>query len=214
MAKQSLAQMWIGALTRPKLMRVLEAKEWTLQNPSLAIEVNLKGQRSQTQLRYMFFESQPQFYYLQLSNGVVLKAEQQVDLTWSNKVEDWRSRRLWPFELDAVQKMIYRQAKSERVWLKNDKGWTSTGNSLEDVWKTYFKNWDNLGCTSFLEPPPKNLPVLASWEFFFDSGSKSLLELFRSELGEWFVVYRSRELGMVLNEDTLRQAFPEGPWAK
>ena len=213
LARQSHVQMWIGALSKPKLMRVLEPQEWSSQNPSQVIEVELQGQHSLTQMKYMVFPSQPQFYYLQLSNGVVLKAEKLVDLSWSDKVDDWRSRRLWPFELDAVQKMIYRQSGKERVWQKTDQGWSSTGSAIE-VWKIFFKNWNDMGVQSFVEHLPPNTTKMAEWEFFFDSGDKSMLELFKSEFGEWMVAYRGRELAMVIAEDTLREAFPEGPWVK
>jgi hypothetical protein len=213
MARQAIIQQWVGALTKPKLMRVLQKNEWNPTNLTQSIELELVSSHTTALVRYMRLEAQPQFYYLQLSNGVVLKAEDLVTLHWFDKTSDWRTRRLWPFELEAVEKMIYKQNSTQREWLNTETGWTCSGRPPMDNWKLYFKAWDNLGCQAYIEALPKDgMVALAQWEFTFASGDQALLELFKTEYGEWLVSFRGRDMGQLLTLETVQQAFPEGPW--
>jgi hypothetical protein len=207
MPKQLEVSQWVSALTRPRVQRVILPEEWSPTAIEFSLTARLVGLETHSTVVYFRLKSQKDFYYLQLENGSVLKAELQIRPFWPTKIYEFRTLRLFPFETGAVDAMTAEMNSYEREWQRDEQEWTSRG-ELTDWWRAFFKDWLKSYCQSFIEDfQPKSSP-LATWEIRFVEGNVAHAELYRDELGQWIFTYRGRKVAQVIDEEMARRCFP------
>lgn len=207
MADQGAISPWVTALTRPKIQRILSPSEWKPQGETLRLKVGFKGRNSESTLAFVRLGAQPNFYYLELSNGSVLKCEAMPLPAWPKDHKLWRTKRLFPMDLRSIASMHCRWSGHERQWLREKDQWTSTG-SLSPWWKTFFKEWQNMLCQSFIENFEASTPALAEWEIRFVEGNVATAKLYQDALGQWILAYEGRSIAQVLDQEVALACFP------
>lgn len=211
MADQIWAHQWVTGLTQSSLLRVLSKEEWDPIGIENAYDVKLFGSGNKTlSLRLLQLRSSPQHIYFELENGMAVKGEWKTPPTWPSSMSEIRTRRLWPFEMEAVSELTYQRGGLNRVWNLVDGKWKTDRQADMRFWQKFFKNWGQWGCNSFLENYSPSEKPAATWEIKFHSGESSLMELYEDPLHGWVTLYRGRTIAQVLNSETKVHCFPKG----
>jgi hypothetical protein len=119
---------------------------------------------------------------------------------------DYRTIRIFPFKPNATKVMTYMVHGQEYKISKHENGW-EINFQMDKRWENLIKKMYNAASKGFVEA---RLPgeILASWEFEYESGEKSKLELFLTKKG-YIAYYRGRNIGQIIDQKEVMDFFPE-----
>lgn len=208
MANQYKMSVWLNTLMMPKIMRWLKpsATQRALLNDAISVELEY-GKGKVHQIKYYELENRKDsiFIYLPTQDKILVleffeRMGSELNLT------DYRTIRIFPFKPNATKVMTYRVHGKEYKIAKQDKGW-EINFQMNKTWENLIQKMYNAASKGFVE---SRLPgeVLASWEFEYESGEKSKLELFLTQKG-YVAYYRGRDIGQILDQREVTEFFPE-----
>lgn len=209
MANQDLADAWLQQLSRSKVQRILGASEWVSQADDESWQVELVGLDTQLTLVRVLRMQIKGYEFFKLPDGRVLKVEQKRPLDWPEDSFVWRSKRVFPFALAAVKTINCRVKQWQRTLIFEEGRWKTT-EPVHPGWGDFLKGFPHRHlCRGFVDDFEPEGQALAHHEITFESGDRSLLELFQGSNQQWIVSYRGQSMGHVLSEAQKRSLFPE-----
>lgn len=208
MANQYRISVWLNTLMMPKIMRWMEPTEMQRALLKNAISIELEyGKDKVHRVQYYEIENRKDSMFIYLpTQDKILVLESYERMGMNLKLTDYRTIRIFPFKPNATKSMTYRVHGKEYKIAKHEKGW-EINFEMDKTWENLIKKMYNAASKGFVEG---RLPgeILASWEFEYESGEKSKLELFLTEKG-YAAYYRGRDIGQLIDQREVMEFFPE-----
>ena len=207
MANQAKLSSWLNLLMMPKIMRWMTPNTFQREKLKRAMTVEFDcAEGKKFKFSYYEPEEREKYAYLYLpAKDKIFVLEKNISLDSGLNAANYRALNIFPFAKTAVASMTYSIKGVSYVFKKHEKGW-EINFPMTKTWGDLIKNMYNTSCMGFIEGKRK-ADVLASWEFAFESGAKSLAELFLVEEG-YVVYYRGRDIGLLIGTNELVQNFP------
>ena len=208
-ANQPRMHQIISSILKMKVDRVLpmsKVYEDAVSKKGMRIECEFLEKK----IDCVFFKMPLQKHHLFINfknSPEVLKCVDDVDINTSIKLTEFWTKRVFPFTIDSLKLIIYKRAGQIVHFSKNeDDSWSSNIVPGEE-WKLIFSNLDNAACIKYTDQITGG-QLMGSYEFHFQSGRKSLLELkMLDELG-YIVIYKGTKRGQMIDKETFDHYFP------
>lgn len=203
MADQAWVQSWEHLISAPRWTRILKAEEWNPVGIFEEVEMRWWGMRGQGKVRYLRLAAHPNHAYLELEDGRAIKVEVERPPQWPKQASHFRSRRIWPFQSEAVKELTLERPGLKKTWQRKGDQWVSVGGPGSARWKTFFENWPHMIWERSLEKVERKGPPLGEFKVTFEEGGASLLQMSLEPIHGPVAQYSGDPVGMVLSQETL-----------
>jgi hypothetical protein len=136
----------------------------------------------------------------------VLKCIEETNIDFQVKTSLYWTRRLFPFTIESIKTLVYTKNDHKVYFSQTKEGWTSSIIPGLD-WQLFFSEIQNASCLEYIKGKASG-DLLASYEFDFQSGRKSLLELRLLPKKGFVAFYMGTTRGQILNKETVDKYFP------
>jgi len=137
-----------------------------------------------------------------------LKCIENSNIDFDIQAKLYWTRRLFPFTIDSIKNLIYTKKDQKKIYFsQTEEGWASSIIPGKE-WHIFFGKLQNATCLEYIESQSSDT-LLASYEFHFQSGRKSLLELKLMPKKGFVAFYKGTNRGQVLDKETVDSYFPE-----
>lgn len=214
LARQAEVQILVDSITFPDVERQLECtphhRQMALESGVLIAISNAKGMRLEA--RRFKLDSHPQhLFWIYTHRGEsCLKVYDENPREISLAAESYRSLRLFPFSLEVIRRLEYRQGGRNCIF-EREGGEIISQTADMNLWTPILKKFQVAPVISASRiTGESDSPPLASYHFTFMSGDNTELDLFADAQGV-YVRFRGNNYLSRIDEETRGQYFPALP---
>lgn len=210
MANQLKVHTIMSSILSPNVERLLDVRgdiQSRLEKKSVQVELKFNRKRIIADIFRIETHGKHDFirYHEDMDHVYKVIREAKPDISLDRNA--YRTKRIFPFNLNAIDKMSYQEGGLQVDFHREGNQLKSKG-AISTIWEQIFKQWQKAGGTSFVEEHPGG-EVLASYTFSFVSGEKSKLELVVDVRHGFMLFYVGRHIGQTIEPDVKNLFFPQ-----
>lgn len=196
---------------QPEVERELESSaEFDIKIKEEGIEIEIKNDKKSVKLDFFRLATHQKADFIRYHHrpDKIYKVNRRIDIDLNLNVDDFRTKRIFPFPLEAVNKMIYMHNGREVIF-KRENGQFNFDTNYAAIFKDVLNKtkWPRAGCTGFINKKAEG-KIIASYNFEFGSEQNAILNLYVDDDGH-VLYYQGRDIGMRIDKGTKLLYFPD-----